>query len=686
MKVDSMIARSNEPSSLPRGLSLALLIILVAGPLFNGYGQNRKPKRAASPADWPAYGRDPGGSRYSPLVDINRENVKDLKIAWTYRTGDSAEGKKTRSSTAFQMTPIMVDGTLYITTPFNRAIALNPETGAELWAYDPKIDLSRGYDNQLNSRGLSTWLDSKLRPGQPGRRRIFIGTNDARLIALDAATGKPCADFGQNGQVDLSPGVAIKRAGEYQVTSPPAVINDVVIVGSAIGDNQRVDAPSGVVRAYDARTGKLRWAWDAAPPENKKSRAAKSAKETASAKDSKQQASAYPLGSTNVWSIISVDAARDLVFLPTGNTSPDYYGGERNGSDYYSSSVVALRGSTGKVVWHFQTVHHDIWDYDIPAEPALITVRRNGRDIPAVAVATKMGHLFILHRETGKPLFPVEERPVPQTAVPGETPAPTQPFPTAPPPIGLQKLAPEDAWGLTPQARDECRDRIKALKWEGRFTPPSLEGTLTIPGDIGGMTWSGVSFDPTRALLVANTNRLARAVTLIPRDKFDPKDVQKWRAANPTFELARQEGTPYLMRREFLLSPMLIPCNPPPWGTLVAIDVNKGQVQWEVPLGAFPELATVPGSDKWGSLNLGGSIVTASGLVFIAAARDNYLRAFDIETGKEIWKASLPAGGQATPMTYKVNEGGKQYVVIAAGGHGRFGTKIGDYVVAFALP
>jgi quinoprotein glucose dehydrogenase len=622
--------------------------------------------------EWSSYGRDPGGSRYSPLTQINRENVKRLKVAWTYRTGDLSDGKNARSSSAFQCTPIFVDGTLYIVTPFNRVIALDPVTGKEHWSYDPKIDLTRGYHNQLNSRGLSTWLDSKLKPGQPCRRRIIMGTNDSRLIALDAIDGKPCADFGQGGQVDLKPGVGINErdSGEYQVTSPPAIIKDLAIVGSAIGDNNRVTAPSGVVRAYDIRTGKLRWSWDPIPPNFQK---------TAKSENG------YQLGTANVWSIISADEARDLVFLPTGNTSPDYYGGERRGSDYYSSSIVALRGTTGKVVWHFQTVHHDVWDYDIPAQPALITVRRNGRDIPAVAVATKVGHLFVLHRETGKPIFPVQERPVPQGGVDGEQLSPTQPIPVLPRSLAPHSLKPEEAFGLTPEDKKYCRDRIAALRNDGLFTPPSLQGTLVYPGDVGGMNWSGVSSDQKRGLLITNTNRVPRAVTLIPRKDLTSEQIAKLRA-NPLVEVAPQTGTPYLMKREFILRgfPRLVPCTQPPWGTLVAVDMANGQVRWEVPLGTMPELADVPESTKWGSINLGGSIVTAGGLVFIGAARDNFLRAFNVETGEELWKGELPAGGQATPMTYEA--GGKQYVVIAAGGHGRLPTKRGDHVVAFALP
>jgi quinoprotein glucose dehydrogenase len=654
-----------------------ILFITALLPVFSVLPQQtvpaqRKGINSGPPAsDWPAYGRDPGGSRFSPLTQVNRTNVKNLKVAWIYRTGDLSDGRNARSSSSFQCTPLVVDGTLYLVTSFNRVIALDPVTGKERWVFDPRIDLRRGYDNQLNSRGVSTWLDPQRKDGQPCRRRILLGTNDSRLLALDAATGKRCEDFGTNGEVDLARGVSVaaRNPGEYAVTSPPAIIKDLVVVGAAIGDNNRVTAPSGVVRAYDVRTGKLRWAWDPIPPNFKKSATSEAG---------------YQLGTANVWSVISVDEARDLIFLPTGNTSPDYYGGERKGSDFYSSSVVALRGSTGQVLWHFQTVHHDVWDYDIPAQPALITVRRNGRAIPAVAVATKVGHLFILHRETGKPLFPVEERPVPQNGVEGENLSSTQPFPVKPRALAPQSLKPEEAFGLTEADKKACRDQMASLRNDGVFTPPSLQGTLVYPGDVGGMNWSGMSFDPQRALLITNTNRLPRAVTLIPRRDITPEQVAKMRS-QPLVELARQEGTPYMMRREVIVRlPLLVPCTPPPWGTLVAVDLNNGEVRWEVPLGLMPELADQPDAAKWGSLNLGGSIVTAGGLVFIGAARDNYLRGFDVETGVEIWKGELPAGGQATPMTYQA--GGKQFVVIAAGGHGRLPSKRGDHVVAFSLP
>jgi len=345
--------------------------------------------------------------------------------------------------------------------------------------------------------------------------------------------------------------------------------------------------------------------------------------------------------------------------------------------------LVALRASTGELIWYFQAVHHDLWDYDVPAQPTLITVRRNGHDVAAVAQATKMGHLFILDRQTGTPVFGVEERPVMQTSIPGEWTSPTQPFPIAPPPLARQHLTPDDAWGLTPWDRARCREQIASLRSEGIFTPPSLQGTVIFPGNAGGTNWGSVAFDAPRQLIVVNSSNVPTVVQLIPRAEFDAV-----KAANPDKEVSVQAGTPFGMRRDFdkLLSPLGLPCNPPPWGTLSAVDATSGTIRWQVPLGTTRDLAPVPISIAWGTPNMGGPIVTAGGVVFIAAAMDNYLRAFDIDSGEELWKGRLPAGGQATPMTYRLREGGKQYVVIAAGGHGRMGTTLGDYIVAFALP
>jgi quinoprotein glucose dehydrogenase len=616
--------------------------------------------------DWPAYGRDGGGERYSPFAQINRDNLKSLKVAWTYRTGAGDVKGWSVKNAAFEATPILVDGTLYLDTPFNRVIALDPSSGTEKWSYDPKIDLTHGY-SEVTSRGVSSWADQRT-----GKRRIYVATIDARLIALDAATGEPCKDFGQDGEVDLTRDVRLVDRGDYQVTSPPAVIGDLLIVGSSIGDNRGAQLERGVVRAYDTRTGKLAWSWDPIPQQADDP-----------ARKTWQGESATRTGAANAWSIISVDPERGLVFVPTGSPSPDFYGGERKGNNEYANSVVALRASNGKVVWHFQVVHHDLWDYDVASQPMLITVKRNGRDIPAVAVGTKIGHLFILDRTTGKPLFPVEERPVPRTNIPGEEASPTQPFPKLPLAIVPQKLTEEDAWGLTPADRDACRQIIKNARSEGLFTPPSLEGTIVFPGNAGGMNWSGMSYDPKRGLLITNTNRIATLVKLIPREEYN-----KLRASGEGSrfkgEFGRQTGTPYAMYREHLRGPSGAPCNPPPWGALTAVDLATGAVRWEVPLGTIPQLGMFPKSSEWGSINLGGSLVTAGGLVFIAAAMDTYLRAFDVETGKELWKSELPASAQAAPMTYQ-DANGKQYVVICAGGHGKLGTKMGDYVVAFAL-
>lgn len=617
-----------------------------------------------APAEWTAYGRTGEGSRFSPLAQIDTANVAGLEITWVHRTGDIVEGRG-----RFQSTPLMVDGRLYVTTPRGRVNALDPATGRLLWTYDARVPPDGDYGDFAN-RGAATWLDSARAEDVPCRRRIFLATIDARLVALDARTGRTCGDFGRRGVIDLTRGLnpAPRFRGEYQVTSPPAVAGDVVIVGSAIADNQRTDAPSGVVRAFDARTGALRWSWDPVPR-----------RRDDPAWRTWADGSGARTGAANVWSVISVDAARDLVFLPTSSPSPDFYGGERRGDNLYANSLVALRASTGEYVWHFQFVHHDLWDYDVAAPPALFTVRRDGVEIPAVAQATKMGMLFVLHRETGEPLLPVEERPVPASDVPGESASPTQPFTVMPAPLVPHALDPDDAFGLTPEGRAQCRARLAAVRNEGIFTPPSLQGTLIHPGNIGGSNWGGVAVDEARDVIVAPSNRVPFIVRLVPRDSLAS-------ARRAGVEVAAQRNTPYGMAREVPMSVPGVPCGPPPWGTLTAVRASTGERLWEVPLGYVPQLVErVPEARAWGSITLGGPIVTAGGLVFMAGTADAHLRAFDIATGRELWAGALPAAGISTPMTYE--HGGRQYVVIAAGGHDRapFGA-LADYLVAFALP
>ncbi len=629
--------------------------------------ESAAPSGSGAAVGWPEYGGDAAGRRYTPLADVTPENVGRLRVAWTHHTGDLPTSRGQHGSTlASEVTPILVEGKLVLCTPYNRVIALDAETGEERWAFDPELDLSGRYANQLVCRGVSAWLDPERAPGASCRWRIFSASNDARLFALDAETGRPCRDFGVGGAVDLNPGAGPQRwRGEYQVTSPPAVAGDAVIVGSAVSDNARVDAPSGVVRGFDARSGALRWAFDLAPPGFERTSANASA-------------DGYALGTPNVWGPISVDHERDLLFVPTGNPSPDYFRGD-DGRDRYGSSVVALRAATGDVAWSFQTVHHDLWDYDVGAQPTLFALRRDGREHPAVVVATKMGMLFVLDRETGAPLFPVEERPVPQGPAPGERLAPTQPFPVLPPPLVRQRLRPDEAFGFTPWDREACRKRIESLRNEGIYTPPSLEGTLVVPGNAGGINWGGLAVDEERQRLVVNVQDLPFAVRLVPRDAPAP-------GLDRYGELAPMEGTPYRLHRDLVVSPLGVPCTPPPWGELVAVDLASGEVAWRTPFGTLRDILPVPLPPvSVGMPNLGGPLLTASGLVFIGAAFDRYLRAFDAGTGEELWRARLPAGPQATPMSYRARDGGRQYVVIAATGYGRGGMTPGDAIVAFAL-
>jgi quinoprotein glucose dehydrogenase len=632
------------------------------------------------PGDWPAYGHDPGGARFSPLTQITRANVAQLQVAWTYHSGLLDMTGRRHRPPQLEVTPLVVDGLMYVITPTGIIVALDPATGVERWRYDAGVDPHRGYGD-FASRGVAFWRDSRRAPtakpplsgtergtgGEACARRIVAATIDARLVSLDAASGTPCAGFGSSGIVDLRRGlrVAPSEFAFYEVTSPPAVVGDVIITGSAVADNTNQAPASGEVRAFDARTGALKWTFDPIPQDS-----------TDPAFKTWQAGSARSTGAANVWSVIVADPERDLVFLPTSSPAPDYFGGLRVGENRYANSIVALRASTGRVVWHFQTVHHDLWDYDNAAPPALATVTRGGARIPAVIQTTKSGMMFVLDRLTGQPVFPVEERAVPASSVSGETASQTQPFTALTPPLVPLRYTADDAWGPTPEAQAACRAILGALRTDGPFTPPSLQGTLVVPSNIGGAHWGGVAIDEGRAIAVVPVNRVAAMVQLFPAEGFNRDSVRGDDAQRgiSDFEYTRMRGTPYIMRRRIILGPSGLPCTPPPFGGLVAVDLNTGAIAWNVPLGT---MGGFPGSP-----NLGGPIATAGGVVFIGATLDRTFRAFDIETGRELWSAPLPAGARATPMTYEA--GGRQFVAIAAGGGGPFGT--GDAIIAFALP
>ncbi len=626
-------------------------------------------------ADWPYFGGDPGGQRFSPLTQITVDNVDDLEIAWVYHTGDVSSGNDTHGPTTFQATPLVAQDTMYICTPYNRVIALDPEKGTEKWVFDPGADLTAVYTPSC--RGVSYWHGTG--EGECASR-ILTATMDARLIALDAGTGTACADFGEAGEVNLLNNLGDVRPGEYYVTSAPMIIGDLVITGAFVQDGQRVDAPPGVVRAFDVRTGELRWAFDPVPPGDKPVTATEA-----------QAGANFTRATPNTWGTISADRERGIVFLPTGGSQPDHYGGQERGDrDYFGTSVIALDAETGQRIWHFQAVHHDLWDYDVAAQPTLF--EQHGT-VPGVIVATKMGHIFLLNRETGEPLFPVEERAVPVTSVPGEYSSPTQPFPTLPRPVHPLRLTEDDIWGIYPGDRAACLEQFRSFAYEGIYTPPPLgKSALLWPGLGGGVNWGSVSINPITNTMLVNSMRVPYTVKLIPRAEAGNLDGSDLVGANP------QEGTDYVVIRGGFLSPHNTPCTAPPWGVLTAIDLDSGETLWEQTLGNLEELAPL-GIGKWfnwGTPNTGGTLQTATDLVFVAATLDGYFRAFDTRSGELLWQDKLPAPAQATPMSYRLSRTGKQYIVIAAGGHGplayaargpdRVGELLGDAIVAYSLP
>jgi quinoprotein glucose dehydrogenase len=608
-----------------------------------------------SAQEWRFYGGNAGGTRFSPLHQINRTNVGKLKRAWTYHIGEADRGgnETDRHQVApFESTPIVIDGVLYFSTPSNRVIALDAESGKEVWQFDSQAGQA-GHRQFFQHRGVAYWQSER-----GNDRRILFGTLDGRLIALDAKTGKPCHDFGKEGAVNLRAGVADNfPTAEYSVTSPPAIYEDLVITGAAVPEYPS-RGPSGAVRAFDVRSGKLVWTFHTIPGPGE------------AGHETWQQDAWQDRTGANVWSIMSVDTERGLIFLPVGSASYDFYGADRKGMDLFANSLVAADAATGKLRWYFQMVHHDIWDYDMPAQPVLITVRREGREIPAVAQVTKMGFVFVLDRITGRPLFPVEERPVPESNVPGEAAWPTQPFPLKPPPLVRQTFSEADSEAdiseVTRELHQYCAELAHSLKTRGMYTPYGLEPTLVVPGTLGGGNWSGASFDEDSGYLFVNANEFGAVGAMLPQAEGSP---EKYRRGSKDGEYAR-----FWDQNQW-------PCQRPPWGTLNAVDVNKGEIAWKVPLGSIDGL-----KEKTGTPNLGGSIVTAGGLVFIGATMDSRFRAFDAKTGEELWATELEASAHATPITYLGKKTGKQFVVIAAGGGGYFKGRVSDTLAAFAFP
>ena len=640
-------------------------ILLFAGPAGSA--------PLVGPTSWPVTGGDAGGARYSPLTDIHRGNVQQLRVAWTYRHGDYRSGgifpDYVNKGTSFECTPIVVEGRLIFTTPYNRVIALDPETGAELWKFDPKIDVGRHFANMIINRGVAYWRDRDADGSCASR--VFLATLDARLIALDAATGKPCAGFGNGGTVNLLDGIEpVVDPWEYNVTSPPTVAGDLVVVGSSIADLIRRIEPPGTVRAFDARTGTLAWRFHTIP------RTGEFGVETWENDGWKHT------GGANVWSTVTADLGRGLLFLPVSAAGPDFYGGDRLGANLFSDSVVALRAATGERVWHFQTVHHDLWDYDLAAPPVLVQVKRDGREIDAVAQATKTGFVFLLDRETGAPLFPVEERPVPVSDVPSEKAWPTQPFPVKPPALVPQQLKEDDLWEADAGRLQKCRERLRELRNEGIFTPPSERGSVLYPFTGGGANWSGAGFDPQTGWLYVPVTNLVHTIQLVklPDSNYQNTDgiVMQGGWSSLWWVLTgKGTGLRYKMDRKLFAADDR-PCNRPPWGYLVAVDLNEGEIRWRMPVGEVDGLQ--------GLANYGPPLVTAGGLVFHAGSRDLRLRAHDSRTGEILATFDLPAGLHAGPITYKLRPEGKQYLLVAPGGHIGLGSKLGDYVIAYTLP
>lgn len=676
--------------------------------------------------EWQAYGRTAAGRRYSPLDQITPDNVGDLKVAWTYHTGD-IRGPNDPVEATYEVTPLMIDDTVYICTPHNLVIALDAVTGKEKWRFDPRLKQSPKQTTQhLTCRGVS-YFDGTSVATLPGGRaqgaamteeqrlaasvaevttqaagvpqnvvtgqakagdanpvvnrkapaaavaadpscvkRLFVPTSDGRLISISASTGDICPGFGgDDGTVNLWANMPNITPGSIYTTSPPVVTDHLVIVGGAVNDNVATTSPSGVIRAYDVNTGALVWNFDSKNP---------------SATDPIPDGQTYSENAPNSWSVSSYDPKLGLIYLPMGNQSPDQYGANRSDAvEKFSSSILALRADTGKVAWVFQTVHHDLWDMDVPAQPSLIDLTIGGKDVPALVAPTKQGEVYVLNRQTGEPVLPVKEEPAPSGAVSGDFTAPTQPVSTIsfkPPPLREQ-----DMWGATLLDELACRIAFRKLAYEGRYTPPTEQGSIVYPGNFGTFNWGAVAVDPNRQVMFGMPVYLAFTSKMVPRPNELARVVSKEGDAvfNENF------GAPYAAKMGPFVSPIGLPCQSPPWGYIAGVDLTTGKVVYQHVNGTVRDLSPIPLPFKMGVPGIGGPIITKGGLAFLSGALDYYVRGYDLRNGREIWRARLPAGGQATPSTYQGADG-RQYLVVVAGGHGSTGTKAGDSIIAYALP
>jgi membrane-bound PQQ-dependent dehydrogenase (glucose/quinate/shikimate family) len=672
-------SRRNPIRVSAAALQMAACLVLVAGTCFvtrtvagdTPTIQDASPQ--AADQDWPQFGGTSHATRFSPLTQITPANVDRLAVAWVYRTGDMPSTKDKAQEFTFEATPLKIADTVYLCTPHNVLIGLDAETGKQRWRFDPKVQHAASYVKAC--RGVAYYKADHPVPDCP--ERILAGTIDGRMFAVDAKTGVPCASFGVNGQISVLSGLGRAPPGFAYLTSAPLVIGKVAVVGGWVLDNYSLGEPSGAIRAFDVLTGKFAWAWDMGRPGDK---AFPPLGET------------FTKGSPNAWAPMSADPALGLVFLPMGNATPDHWGAHRNAVfEKYASSIVALDVNTGQPRWSFQTVHHDLWDFDVASNPILFDLKRGGQTIPALAQVTKMGQVFVLDRRTGVPLISVVEKPAPSGAAPGDWLSATQPV-SAVPTLGPPRLTEAQMWGLTPLDQIACRITFRQNRYDGAYTPISVGGSILYPGPYGATDWGGATVDEDRGLLIANSSWLPFIARLIPRTTVDAimEKIKAEHGDPGTSGISPQLGTPFGEIHRPFLSPLNIPCVTPPWGHLVAIDLVKNKVAWSVVLGTARDNGPL-GSRlgvplKTGVTSMGGPTTTRGGVTFIAATLDDELRAFDSRTGRELWQASLPAGGQASPMTYWSAASGRQFVVICAGGHGALKTRLGDYVVAYALP